>query len=526
MKTYEIKRLYEQNAQQEEILNAYQTALAENGNDYGIELIINAAAFADIRALKFLTDSGIDPLVQDSYGFTLLHQLAKLEEARDYTPSREDVKESAAFLLDRRVSVLRKDENEKMCCYHYAARNGNYPFIAALAEQGARLSMTDKDGNTAIHIACDYVRHQIFSIQYAEKAVENAKKDLEKAANLGDSWIKSAEKSLEEENKRLQKINRLIENYFLIVKTLSENGVDKDEKNQYGKTALEMAIASNAKKIAAYLNGENTDETGVKSGGMNLHQAIIKGDLEALTTLLQNGADPNALLDGEPTDESKNYLGNAPLAVACHYKNVEAVRLLLQHSATPNYKNVAGKSPLVYLESTAVSMQKVFEEKRIGQILKLLIDAGSKIDEAVDDEANTLITYTLRYGDYAYVGRFLLEAVIVDEALRYRPNLNLANHAGQTPLMLVCRQEPEKMENTMLNLLENDADVNARDSEGNTALHYAAQNSSKNAAKTLCELLLDFKADADIANNAGKTAMDIAVETENEPLVKVLLNRA
>ena len=77
----------------------------------------------------------------------------------------------------------------------------------------------------------------------------------------------------------------------------------------------------------------------------------------------------------------------------------------------------------------------------------------------------------------------------------------------------------------MLHLLENDADVNARDSEGNTALHYAAHNPSKNAAKTMCELLLDFKADADIANNAGKTAMDIAVETENEPLVKVLLNR-
>ena len=525
MKTYEIKRLYEQNAQQEEILNAYQTALAENGNDYGIELIINAAAFADIRALKFLTDSGIDPLVQDSYGFTLLHQLAKLEEARDYTPSREDVKESAAFLLDRRVSVLRKDENENMCCYHYATRKGNYPFIEALAEHGSRLTMTDKEGNTAIHIACDYVSQEISNIKYAEKAVEDAKIKLEKAATLGDAWIKNAEKGLEEANNRLQKTNRLIEDFFLTVKILSENGVDKDEKNQYGNTALEMAIASDAKKIAAYLSGESADEASVKSGRMNLHQAIIKGDLEAMSALLQNGADPNALLDGEPTDESKTYIGNTPLAAACDYKNVEVVKLLLKHAATPNYKNNAGKAPVVYLLSTIVPMQKVFEEKRIGQILKLLTDAGYNINETVDDESNTLITYTLKYGNRVCINHFSLKAVIIDEALRYRPNLNMANHAGQTPLMLICREELSEMENAMLSLLENDADVNLRDNEGNTALHYAAQNSSKNAAKTFCELLLDFKADASIANNNEKTAMDIAVETENEPLVKALLSK-
>ena len=523
MKIHEIKRLYEQNAPQEEILNAYKAALAENGNDYGVELITYAASAADAGALKLLVESGIDPLIKNNLGFTLLHHLARLEEAR--SPSNENVKNCVAFLLEQRVSALHKDENEHVCCYHYAARNGNYPFIAALAEHGTRLTMTDKEGNTAIHIACDYIRHEILNIEYKAKAVEGAQKDLEKAASLGDSWIKSAEIELESTKSRLQKSNQLIENYFLIVKTLAENGVDKDEKNQIGRTALEIAIASNAKKIASYLRGENIDDTSIEAGGMNLHQAIMKGDLKAAAMLLQNGADPNALLDGNPADESKIYIGDTPLAVACHYKNVEAIKLLLQHAAIPNHKNSAGKAPIVYLESSAVSMKPVFEEKRIGQILKLLIDAGCKIDDTVDDEANTFITYALRYGSYAYTGRFLTEAVIVDEAMRYHPDLNLANHAGQTPLMLVCCNELEKMENTMLSLLENGVDVNLRDSEGNTALHYAAKNSSKNAAKTYCELLLDFKADVNIANNDGKTAVDIAVETDNEPLVKFLLSK-
>jgi ankyrin repeat protein len=42
-------------------------------------------------------------------------------------------------------------------------------------------------------------------------------------------------------------------------------------------------------------------------------------------------------------------------------------------------------------------------------------------------------------------------------------------------------------------------------------------------AKTLTENLLDYGADAKAVNNRGKTAMDIAVERNNEALAKLLL---
>ncbi|MDR0873880.1 MAG: ankyrin repeat domain-containing protein [Prevotellaceae bacterium] len=528
MQTYEIKRMYEQNDPKEDILNACQTALAENGNDYGVELITLAANFADVRALRLLVEAGIDPLLQDEYKHTLLHIVAKLDEARYHLPSDEDIKASVAFLLEQRVSVLRKDDNRYMCCYHYAAETGNYPFIATLAEHGAKLTMTDRDGNTAIHIAADYVKHPISSLQYTEDRVRKAGEELVKAANLGESWIKSAQKRVQECNEELQAIHKKIEYYFLTVKTLVESGVDKDEKNQYGRTALENAVESGAKKMAAYLNGEDVESGNAAIGGMNLHQAVIKDDLEAIAALLKNGADPNALLDGEPTDDSRNYLGCTPLAVACDCISVEAVKLLLQNGATPGYKNSEGKAPITWLLSTRgckVSMQTVQKEKRVEQIIKAFIDAGYNINDTVNDDADTLVIYALKYAAETHLYHFDLEVVANEEAMCYRADFNLSNHAGQTPLMLACTKDREEIENTLLSILEAGVEVNARDTEGNTALHYTFKNRSKNTTKAFCELLLDFDADAAVANNKGETAMDMAVATENEPLVKLLLSK-
>jgi ankyrin repeat protein len=79
------------------------------------------------------------------------------------------------------------------------------------------------------------------------------------------------------------------------------------------------------------------------------------------------------------------------------------------------------------------------------------------------------------------------------------------------------------MENVQVALLEQGAEVSAADRNGDTALHYAARNDDKNGAKVLCEMLLEFGAAAAAVNNAGKTALDIATEIGNEPLVKLLL---
>lgn len=72
-------------------------------------------------------------------------------------------------------------------------------------------------------------------------------------------------------------------------------------------------------------------------------------------------------------------------------------------------------------------------------------------------------------------------------------------------------------------LLEAGADINAKDQWGNTLLHYIAGSSTR-GTKEAAALVMDFGTpDVNAVNNEGKTALDIAVEKNDEALVKFLL---
>lgn len=90
--------------------------------------------------------------------------------------------------------------------------------------------------------------------------------------------------------------------------------------------------------------------------------------------------------------------------------------------------------------------------------------------------------------------------------------------------MLSCTGNFWMMEEVQTALLEAGADVTLRDVQGNTALHYAAYQTSRLDAVAMTELILDFgEPDVNAVNLFGKTAMDYAVERDNTPLVKLLL---
>jgi ankyrin repeat protein len=143
----------------------------------------------------------------------------------------------------------------------------------------------------------------------------------------------------------------------------------------------------------------------------------------------------------------------------------------------------------------------------------------------VNDDSDTILNLACTFPRGTGYNHYTLKGVIIEEALKYNADINLANLLGETPLMWACKNDFDVMENFQIQFLEGGADVKAKDREGNTALHYAAMNDSKTGAKTLAEILLEFGTDPAAVNNAGKSALDIATENGNEALVKLLVSK-
>lgn len=525
MEMYDLKRLYEmKEPPREEIMALYKSAEdVDFKDDYsGNSLLHIAAKHADYEAVDYLLKAGAQTAVFNSRNETPLHLLAE-GDRRMHKPKTDDVYKTAVLLLDGKVSVLRKDDNGN-ACYHVAGEKGNYEFVKALHDKGAKLNGLGKNGYTGVHFAAERVRHEISSMEYAKRDYDR------KVENPPTS---SYEKQLSDYEADYLEKKQIVENYFLTAEAFLEAGVDPSEKNEYGKTALDFAIESGDKKMAALLSGTySKDAAGseeqnllIQSGSMTLHKAVEKKDYEAVRAILKLGADPNEI----GGDEDHRAKGKTALAVAVENFDDEAVAILLEGGADPNFKNTEEKAAIAYFFTTDASLRtnlSVFEQKRPAKILKCLIDAGFDINDVINGTGETILNLACKAPVGTGYNNYRMKSHVIDIVMAYGPNVDLPNLNGTTPLMNICASDFDVIENQQIALLEAGANVGAIDKFGKTALIYAATNRSTTGARQMAEYLFDVgDPQPGRADNDGKTALDYATEKNNEPLVKFLLSK-
>lgn len=217
-----------------------------------------------------------------------------------------------------------------------------------------------------------------------------------------------------------------------------------------------------------------------------LIKAIEQEDIAAISTLMENGVDPNKT-DVYPGAFWSFFetTANRPLAIACNVGNVEVVKLLIEHGATAENVEYTGWSPL---RETLFYCQPDDVE-----IVKLLLENGADPDFKEDD-------------------------LPVFIAAKMQPKKFDKHMTNGTVFANDYDNETAVLITEIVKLLLGEKSVNIKGSQDKTLLISACEVENKH----LVEYLLSKGCDTSAKDSCGKTALDYATETGNEEIIDLL----
>jgi len=155
----------------------------------------------------------------------------------------------------------------------------------------------------------------------------------------------------------------------------------------------------------------------------------------------------------------------------------------------------------------------IHEACREGQTAKVesLLAANPKLANLRDPDERLPIHWAVSFNHLPIV-RVLVQTRNFDA--------DVADGSGWTPLMMACsRKDAEQIVDL---LLSKDADVNAKNNNGQTALHFCASKSNLDIARTL--LAQKPPATARVKDKRGQLPLHRAAAVGNVPMIKALLD--
>lgn len=263
-------------------------------------------------------------------------------------------------------------------------------------------------------------------------------------------------------------------------------------------------------------------EVDAMCGGMTaLHAATrdsYAGRIDAVMTLLANGADPNktdeagntplhfaaltrdagiaqSLLDASAQVNAVNREEMTPLALACEAGNWLVVEFLLKHGAHTDLD--PGTPALLFAAA-------VDGDDPRG--VKLLLKAKAKVNAVASNGRSALMVAAL--ADNAEIAETLLAA---------GAEINARDASGHSALLEAARAGANRV---LRRLVFHRPDVSVCGARGRQALHLAAV--AGNASVETIELLLALGCAADARDEADATAADLAAAAGRWPLVRLL----
>lgn len=385
---------------------------------------------------------------------------------------------------------------------HEAVRYGQVEVARLLLEAGARTDALDAVGKTPLLLIIPPEKqYEMYSVllQYNARSTE---KDM-----FGDTVLHVATMAGVKKD---------------VLQLLVSRGAPVNERNKQGVTPLSLAIEKgNMDHIVFYAQFGADINAEDMQGYTPLGRALESSSIQMLQTLVT----PKNIL-------SKDSGGNTPLHIAIIKDSpFEYVKYLVDSGADVNARNKNGDSVL-YL---AVTKNK----KDIGELLlsknadifatntdnssplRIALTSGGEIQDwlitsrtlnTTDGNGNTPLHYAAEWN--------LNDALLA--LIQKGANVNAVNSNGESALFSAVKADSPATINLLVeNGIITDTRSNlTRDHMGNTPLHYAVKWNSLEAAKSVISLGFDVNAQ----NLAGKTSLSDAARSGKMEMAQLLLN--
>ncbi|XP_007641675.1 2-5A-dependent ribonuclease isoform X2 [Cricetulus griseus] len=281
----------------------------------------------------------------------------------------------------------------------------------------------------------------------------------------------------------------------------------------------------------------STTSSSQRTTGEDSHpliEAVKEGNVDRIKQLLQRGADINACED---------IGGWTPLHNAVQLGKVDIVHLLLRHGADPHQRKKNGATPFIIAGINGdVTLLQTFlskgadvnecdlngftafmEAAECGKVeaLRLLFDKGANVNlrrETTEDKKRMKRGGATALMSAAEKGHTEVVSILLNEM---RAEVNVQDNKGRNALICTLRDpEGKNVEEITRLLLHHGADANVRGEGGKTPLILAVEKQKHTGLVQM--ILSQEEINIDARDSQGKTALQFAVEHNLNEIVELL----
>ena len=408
-----------------------------------------------------------------------------------------------------------------------AAQSGNLELLKWLAEKGLDVKIKSSEGYTVLNSAA-----LSGNLEMVKWLVEQGL-DVNAKSAYGWTVLHSAAKS----------------GNLAMVQWLVEKGLGVNVKSEYGWTVLHSAAQSGNTELAQWLVSKGADVNAKNAVGWTpLHLAAFNGRLELVKWLVSKDADVNA----------EGFGGCFVMHCAAQSGNLELVKWLADENPLGLLKKNDDGWPVMLYAALSGNLELVQWLGNKGLNVKAYDEDGYTILHSAAESGNKeLISWLLNQSldvDLMFIFRIPNQrcmdgGTILDNAVQ-SGNLNLVQwlteHGAEVKIStLHSAIQGGNLELVKWLIDEKELDINARGDRRKTALHFAVESGNLELVKWLLahgadvdakgweEITVtryystgEMKQEINIEDDgviADKTALEYAVEKDNQELAKLLL---